>query len=93
MPPTRRAVIHRDLKPANLMIVNVDQPNETLKVMDFGLSALANALYIPKERLDNPADYFSACGTPDYMCPEQIRGDELDHRSDLYSVGVILYQC
>jgi serine/threonine-protein kinase len=85
-------VIHRDLKPANIMVVNPELPTETLKVMDFGLSSLANALYIPKERLANPGEYFSACGTPDYMCPEQVRGDELDHRSDIYSVGIILFE-
>jgi serine/threonine-protein kinase len=85
-------VIHRDMKPANIMIADASKPTEVLKVMDFGLSSLATALYIPKERLDNPGEYFSACGTPDYMCPEQVRGDELDARSDLYSVGVILYE-
>jgi eukaryotic-like serine/threonine-protein kinase len=85
-------VLHRDVKPANLMVVDAGQPTENLKVLDFGLSSLATALYIPKERLRNPREYFSACGTPDYMCPEQVRGDELDHRSDLYSVGIVLYE-
>jgi serine/threonine-protein kinase len=85
-------ILHRDLKPANLMVTNVAERTESVKILDFGLASLANALYIPKERLENPTEYFSACGTPDYMCPEQVRGDELDHRSDLYSVGVILYE-
>src|SRR5205085_1433991 len=47
---------------------------------------------LPKERLANPGGFFSACGTPDYICPEQVRGDEIDHRGDLYSVGVILFE-
>jgi serine/threonine-protein kinase len=85
-------IIHRDLKPANLMVAEPDTPAEKLKVMDFGLAKLASALYIPKERLANPQQYFSACGTPDYICPEQVRGDEVDHRSDLYSVGIILFE-
>jgi serine/threonine-protein kinase len=85
-------VIHRDLKPANVMVADPDTPTETVKVMDFGLAKLGSALYLPKERLNNPTQFFSACGTPDYLCPEQVRGDELDHRSDLYSVGVILFE-
>ncbi|HJT76506.1 MAG TPA: serine/threonine-protein kinase, partial [Gemmataceae bacterium] len=85
-------IVHRDLKPANIMVVDPDTPGEKLKVMDFGLAKLGSALYIPKERLDNPTAFFSACGTPDYICPEQYRGDEVDHRSDLYSVGVILFE-
>jgi serine/threonine protein kinase len=85
-------IIHRDLKPANLMVQGPDAPTEKLKVMDFGLAKLASAVYIPKERLDNPDQFFFACGTPDYICPEQVRGDEIDHRSDLYSVGIILYE-
>jgi serine/threonine-protein kinase len=85
-------IIHRDLKPANLMVEGPDTAAEKLKVMDLGLAKLSRALYIPMERLSNPDQFFSACGTPDYMCPEQVRGDELDHRSDLYSVGIILYE-
>lgn len=85
-------IVHRDLKPVNLMVVNPDAADESLKVMDFGLAQLSSALYIAAERLRNPADYYAACGTPDYISPEQVRGDEADHRADLYSVGVILYQ-
>jgi serine/threonine protein kinase len=85
-------IIHRDLKPANVMVVEPGTPNEKLKVMDFGLAMLATALYIPKERLEKPEEFFSACGTPDYIAPEQVRGDATDHRSDLYSVGVLLYE-
>jgi serine/threonine-protein kinase len=85
-------IVHRDLKPANLMVVDPDTPREKLKVMDFGLAKPAAALYLPKERLDDPQRYFSACGTPEYMCPEQVRGDEVDHRGDVYSVGVILFE-
>lgn len=85
-------IIHRDLKPANLMVLDPDTPAEKLKVMDFGLAKQTAALYLPKERLDDPERFFSACGTPEYLCPEQVRGDEVDHRGDLYSVGVILFE-
>jgi serine/threonine-protein kinase len=85
-------IVHRDLKPANLMVVDPDTSAEKLKVMDFGLAKAASALYLPKERLDDPEHFFSACGTPECICPEQVRGDEVDHRGDLYSTGVILFE-
>ena len=85
-------IVHRDLKPANLMVIDPDTPGEKLKVMDFGLAKPASTLYLPKERLDDPEHFFSACGTPEYICPEQTRGDEVDHRGDLYSTGVILFE-
>ncbi len=83
-------IIHRDLKPSNLMIVDADSPYEMLKVMDFGLAKLISA------GTSNPGVAVSnaefAVGTPGYMCPEQARGEDMDNRGDLYSVGVILYE-
>ncbi len=82
-------IIHRDLKPANLMLVDSDTQYELLKVMDFGLAKLLSG-----EAFNNvtaPNTEF-AVGTPGYMCPEQARGEPMDHRGDLYSVGVILYE-
>jgi serine/threonine-protein kinase len=84
-------IIHRDLKPANLMVVDADTPYEKIKVMDFGL---AKAIRGPGRAIpgvsDTGADF--AVGTPGYISPEQVRGEEMDHRSDLYSVGVILFE-
>jgi serine/threonine-protein kinase len=82
-------IIHRDLKPANLMVVDPDTPYEKIKVMDFGLAKLVDAPSMHKS-LDTGADF--AVGTPGYISPEQVRGDEMDHRCDLYSVGIILYE-
>jgi serine/threonine-protein kinase len=82
-------IIHRDLKPANLMVVDPDTPYETIKVMDFGLAKLADA-GPAKSNLVTGTEF--AVGTPGYMCPEQARGEEMDHRGDLYSVGVILFE-
>jgi serine/threonine-protein kinase len=82
-------IIHRDLKPANLMIVDPDTPYEILKVMDFGLAKLLDPGVFKKVSVTG-ADF--AIGTPGYMCPEQARGEVMDHRGDLYSVGVILYE-
>lgn len=86
-----RGIIHRDLKPANLMIVNADTPQEHLKVMDFGLSQLASKPYLSKERLSGSSTII-AQGTPAYISPEQLRGDDVDGRADLYSTGVILFE-
>src|SRR5437763_12815835 len=62
-----------------------------MKVMDFGLAKLIDAPARPMHKIsDTGADF--AVGTPGYISPEQVRGDEMDHRSDLYSVGVILFE-
>jgi len=82
-------IIHRDLKPSNLMIVDADTPYELLKVMDFGLAKMLTPDQFAK--ITQTHTEF-AVGTPGYMCPEQARGDEMDGRGDLYSVGVILYE-
>lgn len=86
----QEGIIHRDLKPANLMVVDADSPYEKIKVMDFGLAKLAdNGQRPPSSHVTN-SDF--AVGTPGYISPEQVRGEESDHRSDLYSVGVILFE-
>src|SRR3984893_8912717 len=82
-------IVHRDLKPANLMVVDPDTPYEKVKVMDFGLAKLADPDTFRKAAGSGPE---FAIGTPGYMCPEQARGEEMDHRGDLYSVGAILYE-
>ena len=82
-------IIHRDLKPANLMIVDPDTPRERIKVMDFGLAKLMEPDALRKVT-DTNVDF--AVGTPGYICPEQVRGEEMDHRGDLYSVGVMMYE-
>ena len=82
-------IIHRDLKPANLMVVDPDTPKERIKVMDFGLAkTIEDAL--ARKVTDTTVDF--AVGTPAYICPEQVRGEKLDHRGDLYSVGVMAYE-
>jgi eukaryotic-like serine/threonine-protein kinase len=82
-------LLHRDLTPANLMIVNADTPRENIKVMDFGL-ARGIGFYIPTGQLDSASSGIDG-GTPDFICPEQIEGRQVDCRGDLYSVGVLLY--
>jgi tRNA A-37 threonylcarbamoyl transferase component Bud32 len=87
----QQGIIHRDLKPANLMVVDADTPYEKMKVMDFGLAKLIAGPARALNHVTNTGAEF-AVGTPGYISPEQVRGDEMDHRSDLYSVGVILFE-
>ena len=75
-------IVHRDLKPANVLISDDDR----VKIVDFGLAAAAS---FAGTRLTSAG---MAVGTPTYMSPEQIRGQEFDARTDIYSLGVIMYE-
>jgi serine/threonine-protein kinase len=84
-----QGIVHRDLKPSNLMIVDPDSPYEKVKIMDFGLAKLLGPTSMHQVTATQTE---FAVGTPGYMCPEQAQGHEMDHRGDLYSLGVILYE-
>lgn len=84
-------IIHRDLKPANLMVANAGQPTETIKVMDFGFAGFVARPHIQLAELTGEGSIV-AIGTPQYVSPEMIRGDRVDTRSDLYAVGVMLFE-
>ncbi len=83
-------VLHRDLKPENILVQSLRTRGELLKVLDFGIAKLMD-----ESSSDSRPGLTSqgvVCGTPEYMSPEQACGLKLDQRSDLYAVGVILYQ-
>jgi len=80
-------IIHRDLKPENIILEPVRSGGDFVKVVDFGLAKIRADAQQPS--ITSPG---IVCGTPEYMSPEQARGDPLDARSDIYAVGVILFQ-
>jgi serine/threonine protein kinase len=84
-------IIHRDLKPANLMVVGPETPHESLKVMDFGFAGFVAKPHLQLAELTGHGPIY-AIGTPGYVSPEMVRGDRVDTRSDLYAVGVILFE-
>jgi serine/threonine-protein kinase len=80
-------IVHRDLKPENIILLTLRAGGDFVKVVDFGLAILGQQ--VQSKRLTLPG---MVCGSPHYMAPEHIRGDEVDGRADIYSCGVILYE-
>ncbi|HMD30687.1 MAG TPA: serine/threonine-protein kinase, partial [Candidatus Acidoferrales bacterium] len=91
----KKGIVHRDIKPANIFVTE----SGAIKVLDFGLAKLLprHSEDLAGHTLDAPADTMltspgMAVGTIHYMSPEQARGEEIDARSDLFSLGAVLYQ-
>lgn len=89
-----KGVIHRDLKPANVVVEPRGWPRNgsgekpRIRILDFGLAKVIHGEHMTTGLTEHDMIF----GTPDYMSPEQARGDDLDVRSDIYAAGVILYE-
>ena len=77
-----QGIIHRDIKPQNMVV----EPDGVLKVMDFGIARLA-------KRQSGMTQQGMVVGTPEYMAPEQLMGNDIDARADIYSAGCVIYEC
>ena len=84
----QKGIIHRDLKPENIFLVRKDDRRDIVKVLDFGIAKMTT-LDAEGRRLTKTGVVF---GTPEYMAPEQARGQTLDLRVDVYATGVMLYE-
>jgi serine/threonine protein kinase len=82
----KQGVVHRDLKPGNIVLTTFNEDKDYVKVVDFGVAKLMNQ---DGQRLTQAGE---VCGSPVYMSPEQCMGQELDARSDIYSMGIVLYE-
>jgi eukaryotic-like serine/threonine-protein kinase len=77
-----KGIVHRDIKPGNVMVL---REQKTIKVTDFGIAHI-------EDSVQQHTQVGAVLGTPQYMSPEQTRGDKIDGRSDLFSAGIVLYQ-
>jgi serine/threonine-protein kinase len=82
----QKGIIHRDIKSSNLMISD----DGHVKITDFGLAKCVEAESVPRTELTGEGDIL---GTIAYMSPEQAKGEALDHRADLFSLGVVMFEC
>lgn len=79
----QHSVVHRDLKPGNIMLL--ENEVDFVKVLDFGLSLIGEN----NHKITQSGEFW---GSPPYASPEQVKGDEVDHRSDIYSLGCVMYE-
>lgn len=87
-----KGVVHRDIKPGNIMLLHPDEQSRegTVKIVDFGIAKLVQSESGEIQTLTKTGEIF---GSPLYMSPEQCKGDPVDKRSDIYSLGCVIFEC
>jgi serine/threonine-protein kinase len=85
----QKGVLHRDLKCGNIMLTEIEGQKDVVKVVDFGIAKLMPSSGKQQQNLTQTGEVF---GSPIYMSPEQCMGEQLDARSDIYSMGTMLYE-
>ena len=85
----QKGIVHRDLKPANIFLTKRAREEDYVKVLDFGIAKRDDRNSKAEQKLTQQG---TLLGTPPYMSPEQFKGKELDARSDIYSLGVVMYE-
>ena len=83
------SIIHRDLKPDNVMLQSRGRARDIVRVLDFGIAKLRDDQRATQQAMTQAGDML---GTPQYMAPEQIRGDAIDGRTDIYAMGCMIYE-
>lgn len=85
----KKGIVHRDIKPPNIVLIDKEDTKEFVKLVDFSIAKMADNSTVDPVQLTVDG---IICGSPAYMSPEQCRGSDVDGRSDIYSIGIVLFE-